>query len=332
MRALVTGGGGFVGLAVVRALVGRGDHVRTLARGEYPEVLALGGEHVRGDVGDRDVVLRAVDGVDVVFHVAAKAGVWGRREDFVRANVEGTRNVVDACRVHGVERLVFTSSPSVVFAGLDQEGIDESAPYPSKFLADYPATKAEAEKLVLAASGPRLATVALRPHLVWGPGDNHIVPRLVARARAQKLRKIGDGHWKVDTTYIDNAADAHLSAADALAPGAPCSGRAYFVSNGEPVPIGEMIDRIVAAAGAPAVTRSVSPAVAYAAGALTELVYRALGRVDEPLITRFVASELSTSHWFDLSAIRRDLGWTPRVSLAEGMARLAASFSKSFPS
>ena len=324
MKALVTGGGGFVGGAVARMLRARGDEVRSFARGDYPALRALGVDVVRGDLGDRDAVMRATAGVDVVFHVGAKAGVWGSLESYRRANVDGTAHVIAACRAHGVGRLVFTSSPSVVFDDGDLEGVDERAPYPTRFLAHYPATKAEAEQAVLAANGPGLATVALRPHLVWGPGDQHLVPRIVARAKAGKLRGIGDGHWKVDTTYIDNAADAHLAAAEELGAEGRCAGKAYFVSNGEPIAVGSMIDQILRAAGLPPVGRRVPERVAYAAGWVSELIYGALGREDEPMLTRFMVRQLSTAHWFDIRGARRDFGWAPKVRTEEGMLRLGA--------
>lgn len=330
MKALVTGGGGFLGGALVRRLLGRGDSVRSLSRGAHFGLEKLGVAALRGDVADAEAVSRAVEGMDVVFHTAAKAGVWGPAEDYHQANVVGTRNVVDACRRHGIKRLVFTSSPSVVFDGKDMEGVDESAPYPARFAADYPRTKAEAEKLVLAANGPELATTALRPHLVWGPGDNHLVPRIVSRAREGRLMRLGGPVKKVDSTYIDNAAEAHLLAADRLAPGAPPAGKAYFISNGEPLPVWELVDRILAAAGLPPLKRSVHPKLAYAAGWALELAYGFFDAEGEPPMTRFVAEELSTSHWFDLGAAKRDLGYQPRVSIAEGLKRLEKAFSEGF--
>jgi nucleoside-diphosphate-sugar epimerase len=202
------------------------------------------------------------------------------------------------------------------------EGVDESAPYPSHHDAPYPATKAEAERLALSASGPQLAVVALRPHLIWGPGDNHLVPRIIARARSGRLRRIGVEPKLIDATYIDNAADAHLLAADRLAPGSPLAGRAYFIAQGEPIPIWDLVNRILTAAGLPPVGRSVSPRLAYFAGALCEGVYRTLRLASEPPMTRFVARELSTAHWFNLDAARRDLGYAPRVSMEEGLERL----------
>jgi nucleoside-diphosphate-sugar epimerase len=323
MRALVTGGGGFLGSAVVRQLLARGDIVRSLSRQRYPVLDALGVEQFQGDIADQDTGRRAVAGCDVVFHVAAKAGIWGPAAEYHRANVVGTANVIAACRTHGVGRLVFTSSPSVVAAGHNIAGGDESLPYPRHYLAHYPQTKAEAERLVQQANGPDLATVSLRPHIIWGPGDNHLIPRLIERARAGKLRQVGDGTNRVDVTYVDNAAAAHLLAADRLAPRSPVAGKAYFISQGEPVVLWPFINRILELAGMSPVTRRVPLALAYAAGAMLETVFRLLGQTDEPRMTRFLAVQLGTSHWFDISAARRDLGYEPAVSTDEGLRCLA---------
>jgi len=322
MKALVTGGGGFLGGAIVRLLRERGDCVVSLSRGSYPELERLGVEQVNGDLGDREAVVRAAAGCDIVFHVAAKAGIWGDYADFYRANVTGTENVIAACRENGITRLVHTSSPSVVFDGRDVEGGNESLPYPSRYEAHYPRTKAIAERIVLAADSTELATTALRPHLIWGPGDNHLVPRIIAKARAGRLRRIGSRPCLVDTVYVDNAARAHLQAADRLSAGSPPAGRAYFISNGEPIPLWEMVNRILAAAGLPAVERSVSPKVAYAAGVICEALWGALRLPGEPPVTRFVAHELATAHWFDIGAARRDLGYEPEISIDEGLIRL----------
>lgn len=325
MHVLVTGGGGFLGGAVVQRLLARGDRVRSFARGDYPQLSRDGVDVCRGDLSDTQAVSRAVEGVDAVIHTAAKAGVWGPRIAFHRANVVGTENVLAACRRHGVTRLVFTSSPSVVFDAADQHGVDESVPYPRHYLAAYPETKATAERAVLAANGPELATTALRPHLIWGPGDPHLVARILARGRAGRLRRLGRAPRPVDSVYIDNAADAHLLALDRLAPGAPPAGRAYFIAQDEPIDLWQLVDRILAAGGVAPVRRTLSPRAAYVLGAGLELVYRLLRIRAEPLLTRFVVRQLTTAHWFDLSAARRDLGYAPRVSLDEGLRRLAAA-------
>jgi len=263
--------------------------------------------------------------------VAAKAGIWGDYRDFYRANVSGTANILDACRAYQVKRLVYTSSPSVVFDGSDVEGGNESLPYPASYEAHYPHTKAIAEQLVLDANSAFLATVALRPHLIWGPGDNHLVPRILAKGRAGKLRRIGSRLCLVDTVYVDNAAQAHVDAADRLEPGAPIAGKAYFISNDEPVPLWDMVNRILAAAGVQPVTGSISPAVAHTVGTFCELIWKTLRLSGEPPMTRFVASELSSAHWFDISAAKTELGYTPRISIEEGLRRLEASFERSAP-
>ncbi len=323
MKALITGGGGFLGLAIVRALRARGDSVRSLSRQEHPALSKLGAEHVRGDVADAAAVSAAAHGCDIVFHVAAKAGLAGPYAEYHRANVVGTENVLAACCAQGIRRLVHTSSPSVVFNGRDMEGVDESVPYPAHFEAHYPHTKALAEQLVLKANSPALATVALRPHLIWGPGDNHLLPRLVARAKAGQLRRIGSQRNLVDTVFIDNAADAHLLAADALAPGAACAGRAYFISNGEPVPLWDMVNWMLSAAALPPVTRTVPVPVALALAWSFETVNRLTGSSQEPRLTMFMAREMSTAHWFNIAGAKRDFGYVPRVTTQEGLRRLA---------
>lgn len=322
MKALVTGGGGFLGKAIVRLLLARGDEVRSFSRTPHLELTALGVEHYCGELHDPEAVSAAVAGCDIVYHVAAKAGIWGGYADFYQTNVLGTGTVIAACRQHGVRRLVYTSSPSVVFAGNDMEGVDESVPYPQHFHAPYPQTKAEAEILVMRSNDEQLATVALRPHLIWGPEDNHLVPRILARGRQGALRRIGDRPCLVDTIYIDNAASAHLLAADALAPGSQVAGRAYFLSQGEPLPLWEVVNRILAAGGVAPVTRTISPRLAYAIGWTLEKTYAALRIKSEPRLTRFVARELSTAHWFDISAAQRDFGYQPQISFDEGMKRL----------
>jgi nucleoside-diphosphate-sugar epimerase len=256
MRVLVTGGGGFLGGALVERLVACGEEVRSLQRRDSVRLQQLGVEQVLGDVADAQVVELATAGCEVVFHAAARVEMWGSFEPFYRTNVVGTENVIAAARRARVGRLVFTSSPSVVHGRAGLAGADESTPYPDRFEAAYPQTKAMAEMAVLAANGPELATVALRPHLVWGPGDTNLVARLVERARAGRLRLVGSGASLVDTTYIDNAVDAHLLAAERLAPRAPCAGRTYFIANDEPRPVGEVVSAMLGAAGLPPERRS----------------------------------------------------------------------------
>lgn len=328
MRILLTGAGGFLGLAISRLLRARGDQVIGLQRRHSAELAALGAEQVLAELADATAVTHAAEGADAVLHVGAKAGHWGSWQDYHDANVVGTQNVLGACRQHGIRRLVYTSTPSVVHAGGDLEGVDESLPYPTRFHAHYPATKAIAERMVLAANGAPLATLALRPHLIWGPGDNQLLPRIVERARAGKLRLVGRAHRKrIDTIYIENAAAAHVQALDRLTPGAPCAGRAYFLAQGEPLSSAAMINALLACAGLPAVTRSIPYPLAYAIGALLEAWWTLTWRPGEPLMTRFLANQLATAHWYDLSAARRDLGYAPAVSLQQGFALLRASLA-----
>ncbi len=326
MKVLVTGGGGFLGRALVQRLLQRGDSVAVLGRRDQPALRAHGVRVWQGDVANFAMVHEAVAGCDGVIHTAAHVGSWGRAEDFDRINVDGTKHVISACQHHGVSKLVYTSSPSVAHGDGDAEGINEDHPYPTTFDAHYPRTKALAEQAVLAASNATLYTVALRPHLMWGPGDTQLVPRAVQLARAGKLKLPGGAAKKVDCTYIDNAVDAHILALDRLAPGAACVGRAYFISQGEPMPQPELITRVLAAVGVSGPFPKVSPAALLMAGAAAEAWYRWRGIWDhEPPITRFVARQLTTAHWFDITAARRDLGYVPRVSFAEGLRRLSAA-------
>ncbi len=329
MKALVTGGGGFLGGAIVRLLLGKGAQVRNLSRGDYPELAALGVDCVKGSVADPAAAAAACEGCDTVFHAAAKVGMWGRYEDFYRDNVEGTATLLEAAKSAGVKKFVFTSTPSVVYpgGGGDVEGWDESRPYPEKSDSHYAATKALAEKAVLAANSPSFSTAALRPHLVWGPGRDHMIATIIERGRAGKLSRIGSFNKLIDTTYIDDAAAAHWLAAERLAPGAACSGKAYFISQGDPRPNWDVVNMILAAAGLPPVARQVPYAAARAAAAALETLWKLSGAKNEPPLTRFVLQQLTTAHWFDISAARRDLGYVPSVSIEEGMRRLAAWLS-----
>jgi nucleoside-diphosphate-sugar epimerase len=322
---LVTGGSGFLGGAVVRRLVARGEVVRSLQRQDSPALRELGVDLVRADLADRDAVLRAASGCAAVIHIAAKTGVWGPGEEYYRANVLGTRNILDACGENGIRRLVYTSTPSVIHAGGDIEGVDESAPLATHFEIAYPATKAEAERLVLAANGPELGTVALRPHLIWGPDDPQLTARILARGKAGRLRLVGKGLKWIDSVYIDNAVDAHLLALDRVAPGAPCAGKAYFITQGEPMAQRDLINGILNAGGLPPCKKSISPKAAYAIGFIMEMIWRVLNRQDEPLMTRFIAKQLATAHWYDISAARRDLGYEPAISVAQGLQILEKS-------
>jgi nucleoside-diphosphate-sugar epimerase len=321
-NVLVTGGGGFLGSALIAFARGRGLPVRSLSRRFYPLLQKLGVDQIQGDISDPATVERAVRGCQTVFHTAAKAGLWGSERDYKRVNVEGTRNVISACRSAGARRIVFTSSPSVVFNGKAMEGADESAPYPLRFDAAYPKTKALAEQLIIESNSKDLATISIRPHLIWGPGDNNLLPRIISRARTGRLRRIGTGEPRIDPIYIDNAAMAHFLAADRLEPGSRIAGKIYFVTQGETIPLWEMIDQLLNAADLAPVRRSISRPLAIATAGLLELGYFLAGTTKEPPLTRFLVRQLSTTHWFNIDAARRDLGYEPRVTVAEGMRRL----------
>ncbi|WP_057831502.1 2-alkyl-3-oxoalkanoate reductase [Colwellia sp. TT2012] len=334
-HVFVTGAGGFLGKAICRLLRLANISVTGFARGHYPELSQMGVTMVQGDISDYSRLKEAMHSCDLVFHVAAKAGVWGSKDDYFQANVQGTENIIHACQEIGITRLVYTSTPSVTFAGVDEAGIDESQPYADNFLNYYAESKARAEQLVLAAStdsnqdvqqNQSLKTVALRPHLIWGPNDPHLVPRVLERARAGKLKLVGKEDKLVDTIYVDNAAYAHILAAIALAkPQANCLGKAYFISNDQPITMAAMLNNILNCADLPPVTKRVPSGVAYAVGATLEWFYTQLNKKQEPIMTRFVAKQLSTCHYFDISAAKKDLGYMPLISIDAGMKQLKLS-------
>jgi 2-alkyl-3-oxoalkanoate reductase len=348
----LTGASGFIGGKLAERLLAEGRTVRVLARRPLPELEKLGAEVVPGDLDDLAALRRGCAGAGSVFHVAGRVGVWGPAADFFRVNVAGTRNVIDACRAAGVPRLVYTSSPSVVYNGADLRGVDESAPLCTHAPCAYPTSKAAAERLVTAAHSPGLATVSLRPHLVWGPGDKNVVPRVLALARRGRLRIIGPGTNRVDCTHITNVVDAHLLAEQALCratartntglaaasngAGAsqisnlksqmPPGGRAYFITNGEPVVLWDWINQLVQGVGLPEIQKHVSLGAACLVGGVLEALWRVLPLKGEPPMTRFAAQEMATDHWFDLSAAQRDLAYQPRITMAAGTAELLAHY------
>ncbi len=325
MKALVTGGGGFLGGAIVKALLKRGDKVKTIQRGDYPFLQELNAEVHKGDLTRFEDINEAVKNCDVVFHVAAKAGVWGSYEDYYQANVVATNNVIEACRKNKVANLVYTSTPSVVFDGNNEEGIDETTPYSKRFFNAYQKTKAEAEQRVISANNESLKTVSLRPHLIWGPGDNHLVPRVIKRAKSGRLRLVGNKDYKVDSCYIDNAANAHILAADELMSYGKCAGKSYFISNDEPISMRELLNKILSSACLSGVNKRVPGKVAYCLGASLEIFYKSFNIKTEPIMTRFVAKQLSTAHWFDLTAAKQDFNYKVLVSIDEGMKELKRS-------
>jgi nucleoside-diphosphate-sugar epimerase len=333
-RTLVTGGTGFLGRRLVERLLAEGRQVAVLGRTPAPDLESRGVRFIRASLDDAPAVEAACAGIGTVFHTAAKVGVWGRYDDFFRTNVLGTRALLSGCQRHGVQHLIYTSTPSVVYNGRDLAGADESLPLTTDCPSPYPLTKAIAEREILAANSSRLRTIALRPHLIWGVGDPHLVPRVLARARAGRLRIVGTGRNRVDMVHIENAVDAHLAAERALGechvlsdtPGGRrrADGRAFFVTNDEPLVLWDWINGLLRGLGQPPVTKSIPLGAASAVGAVCEAAWRVLPLRGEPPMTRFIAAELAKDHWFDLSAAKRDLRYIPRVSMATGTAELIA--------
>lgn len=328
-RALVTGGSGFLGKAIVKRLLERGWLVSSLSRSPQLELKSLGVNVLQGDIASSRDALLACEGMDAVFHVAAKAGIWGSWGDFFNTNVVGTRTIVEACQACGVPRLVYTSTPSVVFNGQALNSVDESMPYGTRWLCHYAHTKAIAEKIALNAHAIEgLRVTALRPHLIWGVGDPHLIPRVLTQARAGTLRIVGAGDTQVDITHVENVADAHLLALESLEGKSVAGGRPYFITQGEPVNLWSWINELLEGVGLDPITQKIPYPVAYGMGALLEATYRVFPISGEPRMTRFVAVELAKNHTFDISAARRDLGYEPQVSTEAGLSALIKDIQK----
>jgi len=321
LKILVSGGGGFLGSAVCRQLNTPGKEIIAFQRRPASHLEPEGIRSIQGDVTDISDLLAATRGCDAIVHTAGKAGVWGKPEDYHRINVDGSSNVIRACRENEIPLLVHTSSPSVVHTGGDICGADESLPIAEHFTSPYPATKAAAEKIIIAANDERLKTVVLRPHLIWGPGDPHILPRLAAKVRGGSLVLPGPDKV-IDTIYVENAARAHVMALLELKGTARCAGKSYFITNNEPMPQGEIIRKLLAAIGIDVTIRAMPMAVARAAGAICETTWRTFGLESEPPVTRFSVEQLATAHWFDTSAARKDFAYEPTISIAEGLELL----------
>ncbi len=326
MRAFVTGGGGFLGRRLVELLSERGDEVTFIARSAYPDVAALPGvTGLQVDLRDGPAVAEAVAGHDVVMHVAALAAPWGRREDFWGINVDGTRNVIDGMKAHGVGKLVYCSTPSVIGYLEDVHLGRPEIPYATKFVSMYQESKAEAEQLALASNGGDLATVALRPHAIIGPRDRNVLPRLIQKSKAGKLASIGDGSVEVDLTVVDNAAWAHIDAAEALTgPDAECAGKPYFITNGEPTRIWDWLDNLLASLDLPGPSRNLSFGKAITAARIAESIWRLFRLKGEPPITQLQVVGLGRSHTFDIGFAEREIGYKVRVPLSEGTNQIIA--------
>lgn len=325
MKILVTGGGGFLGTTICKKLKEQEHEVVSFSRNHYIHLDDIEVETVKGDLRKSSDISEALIGVDAVIHTAALAGVWGRASDYYSINYEGTKNLVDACKIAGIKFFVYTSTPSVVFGKDDIINGDESIPYPTNYLTDYAYSKHLAEKYVLDEaknSVGQFNAVAIRPHLIWGPGDPHIIPRIISKARSGKLKIVGNGENLVDIIYVDNAADAHVSALQVLLDKNEINGRAYFIGQDEPVKLWEFINKILLYAQVDPVIKKVSFKTAYRVGFIMEKLYRFLGiNKPEPPMTRFVATQLAKSHYFNHTSAKTDLSFTPKVSIEEGLKR-----------
>lgn len=322
MRVLVTGASGLLGREVAGLLVREGHAVATFQR--RPSGVD-GAADFCGSVTDDEAVRAAVQGAEGIIHLAAKVSFTGHAAEFDEVNVEGTRRLLRSARDAGVRDFVFVSSPSVANSGAAIAGLGAEPADPQRAHGDYSRTKAEAELLALAADAPEFRVAAVRPHIVWGPGDTQLVERVLQRARRRRLPLLDAGAALIDTTYVDNAASAIVVALHRME---HVHGRALVVSNGEPRPVGELLAGICAAGGVPAPSWTVPGGVARAAGAVVEKLWTWAGRKEEPPMTRFLAEQLSTAHWYDQRETRELLDWTPAVSLDEGLARLAEHFRR----
>jgi len=314
MKLIITGGNGFLGSHIARKLVEDGHEVLSIQRSDPAVILKQEGvRYEQADLAEYETLVPHFEGCDAVFHVAAFAGVWGPWEEFYASNYLGTENVVKACRHCGVRKLIYTSTPSVVFSGDAISGADETIPYGSNWLCHYAHTKQLAEAFVLSEEVANdLDVVALRPHLIWGAGDPHLLPRLVDRARTGSLKIVGDGKNKVDITHVDNATKAHLLAFEKLVQSPEAVRRkAYFISDGDPVVLWEWIQELLSDLGLRKVRKRVSFGFVYRAAAVIEWWYRTFHTKGEPPMTRFVATELAKDHYFNISAARNELGYDP---------------------
>ncbi|MEA2012101.1 MAG: NAD-dependent epimerase/dehydratase family protein [Verrucomicrobiota bacterium] len=327
-KCLITGGGGFLGSNIAKALLDFDCEILIFARNKYPELEKLGIKGIQGDLRSPQSISDACKDVDTIFHTAAIPRMFGKKKLLYDVNVTGTENLLKAALENNVKKIVYTSSPSVVFGKDDLENVDETTPYPQKYLAYYPQTKADAEKIIISAdsaktaNGSVLHTCAIRPHLIWGPGDQHLIPRLLEKARNGRLRQVGEGKNLVDLIYIDNAVQAHLLAGEKLGKGGIANGQVYFVSDAEPVNLWDWINILLKRVGLNSVKKRISLNFAYFLGMLFELCYALFCIDSEPPMTRFIALQLGKSHYFSNKKAERELGYKPKVSNEEGVAFL----------
>ncbi|MBY0518241.1 MAG: NAD-dependent epimerase/dehydratase family protein [Bacteriovoracaceae bacterium] len=327
MRILVTGGGGFLGTWIIKELLRKYPTamVTNFSRHAYEHLEAMAVPTIRGDISKIEDVERALaQGFEAIFHVASLVGMWGKAESFDRINVLGTENLLSASKKFGVKRFIYTGSPSSVFGRGGHAGADETLPYPQIHLGHYARTKALAEQLVLAANDENLHTVSLRPHLIWGPGDQHLIPRVMNQARVGKLKIVGSGDNQVDVIYVEEAAKAHVLAFEKLTTGSPVCGQAYFLGQG-PIRLWDFVQEILRRGEIDPPESSVNLKLAYFMGWIFEKIWILAGIYSpEPPVTRFVALNMGVDHWFSHEKAKRDLGWNPEISIEEGMNRLFA--------
>lgn len=322
MKVLVTGAGGFLGTHIAKKLIEAGHKVVNLSRGSYKHLDEMGVQSFKGDLQNIKSIEPALEGIDAVIHTASKVAMWGRWDDFYKINVEGTKNLVHLCRDRGINKIVYTSSPSVVFGDQSLEGVDESISYPEDSYSMYAKSKAIAEKWILEQADEMLKVVSLRPHLIYGPGDQNLFPRLIEAAKKGKLKRVGDGKNKVDVIYVENAAKAHLNALDKLDANPNINGKAYFLGQENPVVLWDFIDQVLDMANAPRPKKQISFNKAFKIGNVIEKGLKLVGVYNiHPPMTRFVALQLSKSHWFDHSNATKDLGFTPEYTIQEGLEK-----------
>lgn len=319
MKIIVTGAGGFLGRHLAAALISRGHKVWNFSRKHHPQLQTMGIETICGNLQNEAEVTTAFKGMDVVFHVASRVGIWGDYDEFYRTNVIGTENVIKTCRANGISKLIYTSTPSVVFDGSDIRGADETRPYSGKFYGHYAKTKTMAEQMVLQANDEKLCTVALRPHQIIGPDDPHLVPRLVNAAKLGRLKIVGDGQNLVDVTYVQNAVDAHILAFEKLTPQSAPAGQAYFIGQERPVVLWDFINEILSRYHLPKITKKVPEGVAFKIGLFFECWFKFFRLNSEPPMTRFVALQFSRSHYFSHEKAKKDFGYDPKISIKQAL-------------
>jgi len=326
MKVLITGGGGFLGRSLANKLLELGYEVTILGRKSYPNFEKIF-SCIKADIRDLSAITSSLQDQDVVFHTAAKPGIWGDYNDFYQTDVQGTKNIILACHKNKVKKLIYTSSPSVIFGQNDLEGVDEKAPYPKEYLCNYSKTKAIAEQLVVNANGREgLATVCIRPHLIWGPGDPHLLPRIIKRAKSKKLIRVGEGTNLVDMIYIDNAVEAHIKAFEKLEINSCVAGKCYFVSDDKPIILWDWIELVLKELNLPGITKKISFKYAFFLGRMLEFFYKIFQIKKEPLMTRFLATQLAKSHYFDITQSKKDFGYKPIVKNEEGIIRLVEDY------